>query len=80
WQKQRPDGIYVATQGPLGVAAVNAARSLALPVSSGFHTNFHQYSRYYGAGLLERLLCAYGRWFHNRTAITLVPTGRMQRV
>ncbi|MGC8121301.1 glycosyltransferase family 4 protein [Marinobacter sp. VGCF2001] len=80
WQKQRPDGIYVATQGPLGVAAVNAARTLGLHVCSGFHTNFHQYSRYYGAGLLERLLCSYGRWFHNRTAITLVPTRHMQRI
>lgn len=79
WKAQRPDAIYVATQGPLGLAAVTAARRLDIPVSSGFHTNFHSYSRYYGAGFLEKLLCAYGRWFHNRTAITLVPTRRMQR-
>ncbi len=77
WKQDRPDAVYVATQGPLGVAAVSAARALALPVSSGFHTNFHSYSRYYGVGILERLLCAYGRWFHNRTAITLVPTRKM---
>ncbi|MDX5328184.1 MAG: glycosyltransferase family 1 protein [Marinobacter sp.] len=80
WQSQRPDAIYVATQGPLGVVAVSAARNLGIPVSSGFHTNFHSYSRYYGAGGLERLLCAYGRWLHNRTAITLVPTRKMQAV
>ncbi|MBN7771465.1 glycosyltransferase family 1 protein [Marinobacter daepoensis] len=80
WENQKPDGIYVATQGPLGIAAVNAARSLGLPVSSGFHTNFHRYSQYYGMGILERLLCGYGRWFHNRTAITLVPTRHMQQV
>lgn len=79
WQQDRPDAIYVATQGPLGVAAVSAALSLGLTVSSGFHTNFHSYSRYYGFGVLERLLCAYGRWFHNRTSITLVPTRNMQR-
>ncbi|SFM11458.1 glycosyltransferase family 4 protein [Marinobacter zhejiangensis] len=78
WRRKRPDAIYVATQGPLGVAAVNAARRLSIPVSSGFHTNFHTYSRYYGAGFLEKLLCGYGRWFHNRTAITLVPTRKMQ--
>ncbi len=77
WQQDRPDAIYVATQGPLGVAAVSAAQSLGLAVSSGFHTNFHSYSRYYGVGVLERLLCAYGRWFHNRTSITLVPTRKM---
>lgn len=77
WQKDRPDAIYVATQGPLGVAAVSAARKLGLPVCSGFHTNFHRYSRYYGVGMLEQVLCAYGRWFHNRTDKTLVPTRAM---
>ena len=75
----RPDALYVATQGPLGVAATSAARQTGIPVSSGFHTNFHSYSRYYGVGMLERLLCLYGRWFHNRTAITLVPTRKMQQ-
>jgi glycosyltransferase involved in cell wall biosynthesis len=74
WRKQRPDAVYVATQGPLGVSAVSAARRLGIPVSSGFHTNFHSYSQYYGAGWLEALLCRYGQWFHNRTAVTLVPT------
>lgn len=74
-----PDVLYVATQGPLGVAATSAARQLGIPVSSGFHTNFHSYSQYYGVGMLERLLCLYGRWFHNRTAITLVPTRKMQK-
>jgi glycosyltransferase involved in cell wall biosynthesis len=74
WKNHRPDAVYVATQGPLGVSAVNAARRLGIPVSSGFHTNFHSYSQYYGAGWLEALLCRYGRWFHNRTAVTLVPT------
>lgn len=79
WKEQRPEAVYVATQGPLGLAAVTAARRLGIPVSSGFHTNFHSYSRYYGAGFMEKLLCVYGRWFHNRTAITLVPTRKMQR-
>ncbi|AOY90246.1 glycoside hydrolase [Marinobacter salinus] len=79
WKTDRPDAVYVATQGPLGLAAVSAARRMGLPVSSGFHTNFHRYSRYYGVSILEKLLCAYGRWFHNRTAITLVPTRKMQK-
>ncbi|MNP06905.1 GDP-mannose-dependent alpha-mannosyltransferase [compost metagenome] len=41
---------------------------------SGFHTNFPQYSGQYGLGLLARLLTHYLRWFHRRTAITLVPS------
>ncbi|WP_051603786.1 glycosyltransferase family 1 protein [Marinobacter sp. HL-58] len=77
WRSQRPDAVYVATQGPLGVAAVTAARQAGIPVSSGFHTNFHAYSHYYGAGFLEKLLCGYGRWFHNRTSVTLVPTRKV---
>jgi len=80
WQADKPDGIYIATQGPLGVSAMMAARRLGIPASSGFHTNFHSYSKYYGVGALERLLCAYGRWFHNRTQLTLVPTRKMQQV
>jgi len=74
WQHRRPGCIYIATQGPLGVAAVAAAKQLNIRVLSGFHTNFHSYSRYYGLGALERLLSAYGRWFHNRTEKTLAPT------
>ncbi|MFC4259510.1 glycosyltransferase family 4 protein [Marinobacter lacisalsi] len=77
WTRQRPDLIYVATQGPLGVTAVTVARELGIAVCSGFHTNFHSYSRHYHAAFLERLLKRYGRWFHNRTALTLVPTRRM---
>lgn len=77
WKHQRPDLIYVATQGPLGVTAVTVARKLGIPVCSGFHTNFHSYSRHYHAAFLERMLKRYGRWFHNRTALTLVPTRRM---
>ncbi|MDF1763130.1 MAG: glycosyltransferase family 1 protein [Oleibacter sp.] len=69
-----PQAIYVATEGPLGLAACSAARRLNVPVVSGFHTNFHQYGKHYHLGLLENLGYRYLRWFHNRTAATLVPT------
>lgn len=78
WRENRPDAVYVATEGPLGWAAVSAARDLNLPVSAGFHTNFHTYSRYYGAGFLEKLITLYLRRFHNRAGTTLVPTQRMR--
>jgi glycosyltransferase involved in cell wall biosynthesis len=74
WRKHRPDAIYVATQGPLGISAVSVARKLGIPVSSGFHTNVQNDSQFHGAGWLDTLLCRYRRWFHNRTAVTLVPT------
>lgn len=78
WKQHRPDVIYVATEGPLGLATLNAARKLRIPVCSGFHTNFHSYSRHYGAGFLEKLIAGYLRWFHNRTQLTLTPTRCMQ--
>ena len=74
WRRKRPDIVHVATEGPLGWCAVAAARQLQLPVSSSFHTNFHQYSAHYGMGLLKLSIEAYLRYFHNRTMVTLAPT------
>ncbi|MDF0730181.1 glycosyltransferase family 1 protein [Pseudomonas entomophila] len=74
WRRQRPDVLYIATEGPLGLSALRAARRLGIAVVSGFHTNFPQYSGQYGLGLLARLLTHYLRWFHRRTVITLVPS------
>lgn len=74
WRQKRPDIVHVATEGPLGWNAVAAARQLQLPVSSSFHTNFHQYSAHYGMGLLKLSIEAYLRNFHNRTLVTLAPT------
>ncbi|MFJ4154859.1 glycosyltransferase family 4 protein [Pseudomonas sp. NPDC089752] len=74
WRRQRPDVLYIATEGPLGLSALRAARRLGVAVVSGFHTNFPQYSGQYGLGLLARLLTHYLRWFHRRTVATLVPS------
>jgi glycosyltransferase involved in cell wall biosynthesis len=77
WLRERPDIVHVATEGPLGAAAVGAARELDLPVSSGFHTNFHAYSRHYRLGWLRGLVSRHLRHFHNRTDLTLAPTRRL---
>ncbi len=74
WRTTRPDIVHIATEGPLGWSALRAARSLNLPVVASFHTNFHNYSRYYGLGWLQRPLNAYLRGFHNRARLTLAPT------
>ncbi len=70
----RPQAVYVATEGPMGWAATKAARKLNIRVVSGFHTNFHQYIEHYRLGWLEKPAYRYLRYFHNRTATTLVPT------
>lgn len=79
WTKHRPDVVQIATEGPLGWSALAAANKLRLPVASDFHTNFHSYSSHYGMGLLRRAIVAYLRKFHNKAAVTLVPTEGIRR-
>jgi glycosyltransferase involved in cell wall biosynthesis len=70
----RPDLIHIATEGCLGLATLVAARWLNRPVATSFHTNFDQYLGHYGLAFFQHLARSYLRWFHNRTAITLVPS------
>jgi glycosyltransferase involved in cell wall biosynthesis len=79
WTKQRPDVVRIATEGPLGWSALAAANKLRLPVASDFHTNFHSYGSHYGFGPLRRAIVAYLRKFHNKSAVTLVPTAGIRR-
>jgi glycosyltransferase involved in cell wall biosynthesis len=74
WTRLRPNLVHVATEGPLGWAAVRAARLLGVPVTSDFRTNFDEYSAHYGFGWMSGLVRAYLRYFHNGTDRTLVPT------
>jgi glycosyltransferase involved in cell wall biosynthesis len=74
WTRHRPDVVYVATEGPLGWSAVRTAQRLGIAVFSGFHTNFHSYSRYYRASWLQPLIFRYLCRFHNCTRGTLVPS------
>jgi glycosyltransferase involved in cell wall biosynthesis len=78
WTLQRPDLVHIATEGPLGWSALQAARRLRLPVSSDFRTNFHAYSQHYGVGWLRKPIVAYLRKFHNQTTCTMVPTRQLQ--
>ena len=78
WSLQRPDVVHIATEGPLGWSALQAARQLRLPVVSDFRTNFHAYSRHYGVGWLRTPMLAYLRRFHNHTACTMVPTDALK--
>jgi glycosyltransferase involved in cell wall biosynthesis len=74
WKDERPDAIYVATEGPLGYSALRAARALGIPAATGFHTRFDDFARHYGFGFLTPVVFAYLRRFHRHGAATLVPT------
>lgn len=79
WTQERPDMVQVVTEGPLGFAAVKAARALNIPVISDFHTNFDQYAKSYHASGLFKLASWYLKYLHNQTLITLVPTRELQK-
>lgn len=74
WRKSRPDAVYLATEGPLGLAALLIAHVLGIVPVSGFHTNFHQYMRHYKFQWLEQLAEQYLLAVHNSTARTFGPS------
>jgi glycosyltransferase involved in cell wall biosynthesis len=78
WSRRRPELVHVATEGPLGWAAVRAARIVGMPVTSDFRTNFDAYSAHYGFGWMSGVVRAYLRHFHNGTDRTLVPTSSVR--
>jgi glycosyltransferase involved in cell wall biosynthesis len=74
WSTDRPDLVHVATEGPLGLSAIKAARHLGIPVTSSFHTNFHAYTRHYKISLFRHAALGWLRHVHNLTLRTFVPT------
>ncbi|MFZ2991116.1 glycosyltransferase family 4 protein [Ideonella sp.] len=79
WSLRRPDVVHIATEGPMGWSALQAACHLKLPVCSDFRTNFHAYSKHYGVGWLHKPIMAYLRKFHNQTQCTMTPDEGLRR-
>ena len=78
WSADRPDLVHVATEGPLGLSAIRAARALGIPVTSSFHTNFHAYARHYKVSVLRNVALGWLRYVHNLTQRTFVPTADLR--
>ena len=78
WKSERPDAIYIATEGLLGRSALRVARDLCIPVSTGFHTRFDDFARHYGWGFIAPAVFGYLRRFHRRADATLVPTSELR--
>lgn len=73
-----PEVVHVATPGPLGWAALRAARAEGLPTSADFRTNFHAHCGHYGLGWLEPVALNYLRRLHAMADITFVPTPELR--
>ncbi|MEM1223926.1 MAG: glycosyltransferase family 1 protein [Verrucomicrobiota bacterium] len=74
WETKKPDIIYAATEGPLGQSAIRAAEDLNIPITSGFHTNFHEYMKHYKLPILSKMVGDFLKKTHNRTRRTFAPS------
>lgn len=68
-----PHVVHIVTEGPLGFAALHAAKKRRITVSSGFHSPFQELSRFFDLAFLVKPIQHYLRWFHNQTQLTCVP-------
>ena len=69
-----PDVVHIVTEGPLGLTALQAAKARNIPVSSGFHSPFQDFSRFFDLAFLVKPIQRYLTWFHNSTDVTCVPS------
>lgn len=74
WFRKRPDVVYVATESPMGLSALQAAQSLAIPSVTGFHTCFHDYLEQYRLGGLKAPMLAWLRKIHELADLTVTPS------
>lgn len=69
-----PDVVHIVTEGPLGLLALQIAKLDDAPISSGFHSPFQEFSRFFDLAFLVKPIQHYLRWFHNQTQLTCVPS------
>ncbi|MFG6416462.1 glycosyltransferase family 4 protein [Roseateles sp. DC23W] len=72
-----PDLVHVATPGPLGWAALSAARAAGVPASADFRTNFHSYCSHYGLGWLAPVVLGHLKRVHALADLNFVPTAEL---
>lgn len=70
----KPDIVHIVTEGPLGLTALLAAKRHRIKVTAGYHTSFHDFSRYFGWKIVSLPLLGYMKRFHNACHATCVPS------
>jgi glycosyltransferase involved in cell wall biosynthesis len=75
----RPQAIHIATEGPIGHAARAWCRSLSLPFTTSYHTQFPEYV-HARVPLPISWSYAYLRRYHSLAARTMVATPSMKRM
>ena len=76
-EETEADAIHIATEGPLGMAAVRHCRRRKRRYTTSYHTRFPEYMKSY-FGLPTGVTDMFLRWFHGPAEATLVPTASMR--
>ena len=74
FEKLSPAVLHIVSEGPLGLTALQAAKAKKIAVSSGFHSPFQDFSRFFDLAFLVKPIQRYLTWFHNSTDVTCVPS------
>jgi glycosyltransferase involved in cell wall biosynthesis len=77
-ENQRPDSIFIATEGPLGLAARQYCRSNGLRFTTSYSTRFPEYIRL-RVPIPEGWTFKFFRWFHTAADAVMVPTDSLRR-
>ncbi|HEU0020052.1 MAG TPA: glycosyltransferase family 1 protein [Dehalococcoidia bacterium] len=75
---QRPDSIFIATEGPLGLAARQYCRSNGLGFTTSYSTRFPEYLRL-RVPIPKEWSYKFFRWFHTAADAVMVPTDSLRR-
>ncbi|MDA0735339.1 MAG: glycosyltransferase family 1 protein [Chloroflexi bacterium] len=75
---QQPDSIFIATEGPLGLAARQYCRSKGLKFTTSYSTRFPEYIRL-RVPIPEDWSYKFFRWFHSGADAVMVPTDSLRR-
>ncbi len=69
-----PDLVHLATEFPVGLAGLRAARDLGVPIIASSHTDYERYAALYGLTWAVRPGWRYLRWFYGHAARVLCPS------
>jgi glycosyltransferase involved in cell wall biosynthesis len=76
-ERETPDNIHIATEGPLGLLARLICTEQGLAFTSSYHTRFPEYVAA-RMPIPTEWTYAFLRWFHGAAEATLVPTVSMR--
>ncbi len=70
----KPDVIHCATEFVLGAAGLRAARSIGVPITTSYHTDFARYTDAYGLRFARPAVTRHITRFHRQAAVTFTPS------